>query len=105
MKSVSKFKLNDVSLREEYRRRHDNLWPEMLDLLKRSGIKNYSIWNTEDELIEYLEADDIENVWLIIRSSAVKAQWDNYMDDIIEKDGADGEAVPLTCMYTFKNEE
>ena len=29
---------------EEYRRRHDAIWPEMLDALKEAGIRNYSIF-------------------------------------------------------------
>ena len=28
---------------EEYRRRHDEIWPELKALLKQSGIGNYSI--------------------------------------------------------------
>jgi L-rhamnose mutarotase len=29
---------------DEYRRRHDALWPELEALLKSSGIADYSIW-------------------------------------------------------------
>lgn len=30
---------------EEYQRRHDNIWPELKELLKAAGICNYTIWN------------------------------------------------------------
>ena len=28
---------------EEYKRRHDDIWPEMIDVLRLAGIRNYSI--------------------------------------------------------------
>ena len=29
---------------KEYVKRHNEIWPEMVKLLKDSGIKNYTIW-------------------------------------------------------------
>ena len=34
----------------EYIRRHDEIWPEMTDVLNQAGIRNYTIWNLRDEL-------------------------------------------------------
>ena len=34
----------------EYKRRHDEIWPEMISLLKEAGICNYTIWNVGNEL-------------------------------------------------------
>ena len=42
----------------EYRRRHDEIWPEMLEMFRRAGIRNYSIWQTGDTLFGYYECDD-----------------------------------------------
>lgn len=33
---------------EEYKRRHDKLWPEMAEALKRHGAHNYSIFLDEE---------------------------------------------------------
>lgn len=30
-------------MREEYRRRHDEIWPELVKLLKDAGVSDYSI--------------------------------------------------------------
>jgi L-rhamnose mutarotase len=30
-------------MEEEYRRRHDEIWPELVDLLKEAGVEDYSI--------------------------------------------------------------
>ena len=35
----------------EYRRRHDEIWQEMKDVLKEAGICNYSIWLVGNELL------------------------------------------------------
>lgn len=41
----------------EYKRRHDDIWPEMLDLMRREGISNYSIFRHGLTLFAYLERD------------------------------------------------
>ena len=33
---------------QEYRRRHDEIWPELVDLLKNAGISDYSIFFHEE---------------------------------------------------------
>ena len=37
-----KMKLNP-GMSEEYKKRHDNIWPELVQLLKQAGISDYSI--------------------------------------------------------------
>jgi L-rhamnose mutarotase len=44
---------------EEYRRRHAEVWPEMLDALRAAGWANYSLFLAGDGLlVGYLETDD-----------------------------------------------
>ena len=44
----------------EYQRRHAEIWPEMVEVLKAAGICNYSIFYCNDELFGYYEcAKDI----------------------------------------------
>ena len=43
--------------RAEYIKRHDEIWPEMKELLKSAGIFNYSIWNVDDDLFGYYECE------------------------------------------------
>ena len=42
---------------EEYIRRHNEIWPEMKDVLHQAGIRNYTIWNIGNELFGYYECD------------------------------------------------
>ena len=39
--------------KEEYKRRHANLFPELKALLTESGVRNYSIYLDEDTNILY----------------------------------------------------
>ena len=42
-----RMQLNDGQA-EEYRRRHDEIWPELVELLKSAGVSDYSIFLHED---------------------------------------------------------
>ena len=69
---------------EEYIRRHDEIWPEMLALLREAGIRNYSIWNTGDELFGYYEcALGAEHAARVQRESPVVDRWNEYMKDVM----------------------
>ncbi len=42
---------------EVYKSKHDEIWPEMLELMKTEGIRNYSIYRHGLTLFAYLERD------------------------------------------------
>ena len=68
----------------EYKKRHDEIWQEMKDLLKSAGICNYSIWNVGDELFGYYECEKgIEYCAKVQRESEVVKRWDEYMKDVL----------------------
>ena len=43
--------------KQEYINRHNNIWPEMVELLKSAGICNYSIWIEGDIVFGYYECE------------------------------------------------
>ena len=70
---------------EEYRRRHDEIWPEMVELLKEAGICNYTIWNVGDELFGYYECEKgVAFAAAMQSASPVVARWNEYMKDVME---------------------
>ena len=81
---------------DEYKRRHDEIWPEMVAVLKEAGIRNYTIWNVGDELFGYYECDSVEYASRVQAESPVVKKWDEYMKDVLimEKDPVTG-AQPL----------
>ena len=70
---------------EEYRRRHDTLWPELETLLKQAGIKDYSIFLDEETniLFGYFTVKD-ETQLDELPKHAVMKKWWAYMKDIME---------------------
>jgi L-rhamnose mutarotase len=74
-KYAFKMKLNPGQ-EAEYRRRHDEIWPELVDLLRVAGVRDYSIyldeethtlfgvlWRTDDHRMDELPAHDVMQKW------------------------------------------
>jgi L-rhamnose mutarotase len=70
---------------EEYKRRHNALWPELETLLKQAGIKDYSIFLDEETniLFGYLTIDDAGKLDELPKHPIMKKWW-TYMKDIME---------------------
>jgi L-rhamnose mutarotase len=77
---------------DEYRRRHRQVWPELLADLKRAGCQNYSIYLRGTELFAYMEVEDFERYLSVMAESEVASRWEAYMSDILirETDPATG---------------
>ena len=68
---------------DEYRRRHDEIWHEMKEVLKQAEISNYSIFRDNLTLFGYMEFKDIEKRKALSSNPTVRKWWD-YMADIME---------------------
>lgn len=86
---------------EEYRRRHDEIWPDLVDLLKAAGVSDYSIhldeetgtlfgvlWRSKDHRMDDLPAH------------AVMQRWWTHMADIMETQ-PDGKPVVTALVPMF----
>jgi L-rhamnose mutarotase len=69
---------------EEYKRRHDEIWPEMVQTLREAGIRNYSIFRYGLTLFGYFETDDLEQTVEYLRNSEVNRRWSEWMDPIMK---------------------
>ena len=68
----------------EYIRRHDEIWQEMQDILKASGIKNYTIWLKGTTLFGYYECEKgIDFATKTQSNSPIVDKWNEYMRDIL----------------------
>jgi L-rhamnose mutarotase len=85
----------------EYRRRHDEIWPELVALLRESGVSDYSIhldretntlfgvlWRTDDHRM-----DDLPN-------HPVMQRWWAHMADIMAT-RPDNEPVAMPLVTVF----
>ena len=81
-----------ASMRDEYIRRHESVWPEMLEALKASGWNNYSIFLDESGLlVGYWETDDLAAAQAAMSNTAVNAKWQESMSPFFE--GLDGDTA------------
>lgn len=71
--------------KEEYLRRHREIWPEMVEVLKEAGICNYSIFYVNGQLFGYYECEKgVAHAERVQAESPVVARWNEYMKDILE---------------------
>lgn len=92
---------------EEYTRRHDEIWPEMSQVLDAAGIRNYTIWTEGQTLFGYYECDSVEEAARIQAQSPVVDRWNAYMKDVMvmEFDPATGTTVQLKQVFLHPQEE
>ena len=67
----------------EYKRRHDEIWPELAALLHETGIRNYSIFRDGLTLFGYLEIDDVSKMDDVPKQEIVQKWW-TYMEPLME---------------------
>ena len=74
-----------AGMEEEYKRRHDALWPEMKEMIKEYGGSNYSIFLDPETLVlyGYIEIESEER-WAKSADTEACRRWWHYMADIME---------------------
>ena len=95
-----KMRLNP-GMEAEYTRRHDEIWPELVDLLREAGISNYSIHldRETNTLFGYLERRDDHSMDDLPNHPVMKKWW-AYMGDIMATN-PDGSPVAIPLAETF----
>lgn len=95
-----KMRLNP-GMEAEYTRRHDEIWPELVQLLKDTGISNYSIHLDRETmtLFGYLERRD-DHTMDDLPNHPVMKKWWAYMGDIMATN-PDGSPVAIPLTETF----
>jgi L-rhamnose mutarotase len=69
----------------EYKKRHDEIWPELRSLLKKTGIEDYSIFLDEETHVLFGTLKIEEPVKLDeLPHHPVMKKWWNYMKDVME---------------------
>lgn len=95
-----KMRLNP-GMEAEYTRRHDEIWPELVDLLRDAGISNYSIHLDRETmtLFGYLERRD-DHAMDDLPNHPVMKRWWAYMGDIMATN-PDGSPIAIPLAETF----
>lgn len=85
----------------EYKKRHDEIWPELSALLKEQGISEYSIFLDEETncLFGVLNVTDAKNLDAL-PAQEVMQRWWKYMGDIMESN-PDNSPVSIPLKQVF----
>ena len=72
---------------DEYRRRHAQVWPEMLDALRRAGWRNYSLFLHDDGLlVGYVETEgELADAVRAMENEPINAKWQAEMAPFFQK--------------------
>jgi L-rhamnose mutarotase len=70
---------------EEYKLRHAAVWPDMLEALRQTGWRNYSLYLRDDGLlVGYLETPDFAAALKGMAEREVNARWQREMGAFFE---------------------
>ena len=86
---------------EEYKRRHDETWPDLKAVLHEAGIRDYSIYLDEESLtlFAFQKLDDDHSADKLPENPVVKKWW-TYMAEIMDTN-PDQSPVTVTLHEVF----
>lgn len=88
---------------DEYKRLHEDVWPEMLDALSRHGWRNYSLFlKPGGMLIGYCETPDFAAAIAGMQDEEVNARWQERVKHLFEPlpgDNPDTSMKPLEEVF------
>jgi len=86
---------------EEYRRRHDAIWPELKTLLRENGVRNYSIFLDPETnvLFAYLERPN-DHAMGSLPEDPVMQRWRQFMKDVMAANDY-GSPVSFSLLEVF----
>ena len=70
---------------EEYQRRHDEIWPEMVGAVSAAGYTNYTLFRRGSTVIGYAECiPDIASVMQKMNAADVTPRWNESLEGVIK---------------------
>lgn len=69
---------------EEYVREHQNVWPQMVALLRKVGLRNYTVFKRGLDLFVYVEVDDFAGSLNALLGNPLYEKWAERMASIME---------------------
>ena len=71
--------------KDEYIKRHDEVWPGIVELIRRSGISDYSIFlDDETNILFAVQKVSSEASSQDLGAVEIQQKWWDYMSDIME---------------------
>lgn len=99
MRTAFKMKLYPGFI-DEYKKRHDEIWPELVALLRQSGIYDYSIFVDEETNALFAVHKTGESGAQDLGDRDIVRKWWKYMADIMETN-PDNSPVTVSLKEVF----
>jgi L-rhamnose mutarotase len=69
----------------EYQRRHDEIWPELVEAIRDAGVRNYTLFRRGLEVYAYCECHpDAATAFGKVGATDVNRRWAEWFEDTIE---------------------
>jgi len=69
---------------DEYKRRHDEIWPGLVAAIQEAGLRNYSLFRRGSQVIAYAECHpDVATAFGKIGATEVNRRWSEWFEDVI----------------------
>lgn len=91
------------SLIDEYKRRHESVWPEMLEALGRHGWRNYTLFMRDDGMLfGYFETpSDFRSALDGMSAEEVNERWQAEMAPLFEGTGGHADQMMEELVEVF----
>lgn len=91
-------------MKAEYKKRHDELWPELEALIRSTGVFDYSIFLDEETNILFgVQKQDGEQSSQDLGGNPIVQKWWAYMADIMETNPDNSPVtIPLDEVFYLK---
>ena len=86
---------------KEYKKRHDEIWPELAQELKKAGVTDYSIYlDNETNTLFAVQKLTTDNTSDKLPQTEIVKKWWDYMSDIMEVN-SDNSPVVIELVEVF----
>ena len=90
---------------EEYKARHEKVWPDMLQALRDTGWTDYSLFLREDGLlVGYLMTEDFQAALSAMDATEVNARWQAEMAEFFVAGRPDQQMHVLTEVFNLDDQ-
>jgi L-rhamnose mutarotase len=71
-------------MEDEYKKRHDEIWPELVADIKAAGFSNYSLFRRGTLVVGYAECEpDVATAFANMGSSESNVKWAEWFKEVI----------------------
>lgn len=78
-------------MEQEYIKRHEAVWPEVIRALREAGLSNFTTFMKDNQLFAFIEADDFRASWAKFQANPDTQRWEKYMSEVLLTDVTKGE--------------